>query len=360
MRTGPPRLAILGAGPAGIEAALLAAHFALPFTLYERGAVAQHLQLRGHARLLVPWGRCISPWGLATLCHNEPQADLPNETALLTAREFCQRYLLPLSQQPPLLGQLQLHTSVLRIGRSKQGFRLLLRDSQGGEQVHEADAVLDCTGVYGTPRYLGEGGIPAIGELAVRDQIAWGLEDILGERRALYQDRHILLLGAGLTAASNAIALAELAQQHPSTWVTWVTRSPATTPLKRQMQDPLRERDQILARANHLATRGEGNIEFRPGRILEAVHSKGADAGFCVTFRGENKPLEVDRILANVGYRRDTRLAEALEGDHRNYYVLGMKALNDSYMPWLLTEMLRETFSQLLGRKIELPKTKLA
>ncbi|MFQ3594273.1 MAG: hypothetical protein SNJ82_13920, partial [Gemmataceae bacterium] len=156
-------------------------------------------------------------------------------------------------------------------------------------------------------------------------------------------------------AASNAIALAELAQEHPSTWVTWATRSPATTPLKRQLQDPLRERDQILARANHLATRGEGNIEFRPGRIVEALESKGKDAGYLVHFRGEKTPLEVDRILANVGYRADDRLAEALGQNRTHYYLVGMKALGSAYLPKLLPAMLQEAFSQLLGRKVELP-----
>jgi thioredoxin reductase len=164
-----------------------------------------------------------------------------------------------------------------------------------------------------------------------------------------------LLLGAGLTAAWNAIALAELASAHPSTWVTWVTRNSTSTPLKRQMQDPLRERDQTLARANHLATRGEGNIEFRPGRVLEAIEGKGKDAGYVVRFRGEKEPLEVDRILANVGYRADDRLAEALAGERANYFTLGMKAHGSGYVPRLLPESLRDVFSALLGRKVELP-----
>jgi thioredoxin reductase len=353
-----PRLAILGAGPAGIEAALLAAQHSLPFTVYERGAVGHHLQIRGHARMLTSWGASTTPWGLATLRTNEPKLTLPAESDLLTGREFRERYLLPLAEQAPLHGHLSLQTTVLRVGRGKQGFRLLVRSSDGREQIHEADAVLDCTGIYGNPRYLGEGGIPAIGELSLREQIAWGLEDILGERKPHFQDRHILLLGAGLTAASNAIALAELAREHPGTWVTWATRSPASTPLKRQLVDPMRERDQILSRANSLATRGEGNIEFRPGRLLESVESKGKDAGFLVRFRGEKEPWEVDRILASVGYRADDRLAEALGSDRSQYFVLGMKATGSSYLPRLLPEMLREVFSQLLGRKVDLTTRK--
>ena len=41
--------------------------------------------------------------------------------------------------------------------------------------------MLDCTGTFNTPHRLGDGGIPAIGELAAKQHTAWGLEDVLGE-----------------------------------------------------------------------------------------------------------------------------------------------------------------------------------
>ena len=52
--------------------------------------------------------------------------------------------------------------------RGKQPFRLLVRDDKGKESVEEADVVLDCTGTYGQHRWLGDGGIPALGEIAAR------------------------------------------------------------------------------------------------------------------------------------------------------------------------------------------------
>jgi hypothetical protein len=151
----------------------------------------------------------------------------------------------------------------------------------------------------------------------------------------------------------NVTLLAELAQQHPSTWVTWVTRGVNSTPLKRLVDDPLRERDLLFARANHLATRGEGNIEFRPGRVLERIESKGKDNGYLVHFRGEKEPLEVDRIVANVGYRPDDRLTEALGNERAGYYVLGMKAHGGDYQPRMLLDALRECFGQIVGRKVD-------
>ena len=52
----PPRVAILGAGPVGLEAALYAAALRLPFTVYERGRVGEHLRRWGHVRLFSPFG----------------------------------------------------------------------------------------------------------------------------------------------------------------------------------------------------------------------------------------------------------------------------------------------------------------
>src|SRR5207253_7937892 len=95
----------------------------------------------------------------------------------LTGRELVGAYWGPIAES--LQGHLQTDTLVLQVGRrglhksddpggagrAKQPFRLLLRDKQNRERIEEADVVLDCTGIYGQHRWLGAGGIPAVGEL---------------------------------------------------------------------------------------------------------------------------------------------------------------------------------------------------
>jgi thioredoxin reductase len=361
MARSEPHLAILGAGLAGIEAALWASHLRLRFAVYERGALGQHLYSRGMVRMLTPWSKSVSSLGLESLHTLGATSGLPADLDYLIGREFREIYLVPLCQSPQLQPHLHSQTTVLRIGRCHSGrFRLLLRSGEGQERYEEADFVLDCTGIYGNPRFLGEGGIPALGELALRDQFAWGIEDILGDRKNHYVDRNILLIGSGLTAATNITLLAELARQHPSTWVTWIARGANSTPLKRVVNDPLRERDALFARANQLATRGEGNIEFRPKRTVEHIESHGKDNGYQVHFQGEKTPLEVDRIIANVGYRPDDRLADALGSDRNGYFVLGMKGQAGMILPHQLPDMLRECFAKILGRKVELPRLRRA
>src|SRR5204863_5861675 len=137
------------------------------------------------------------------------------------------------------------------------------------------DVVLDCTGTYGKHRWLGDGGIPALGEISAEGQIAYGLDDVLGERRQHYAGRNVLVVGSGYSAATAVCALAKLAESHPETWVTWLARGPASQPLRRIPGDPLRERDQLALRANNLATRAEGNVRFLNQAMVEAVEPPG-------------------------------------------------------------------------------------
>src|SRR5439155_23203460 len=96
----------------------------------------------------------------------------------------------------------------------RRPFRLLLRDGKGQERIDTADVVLDCTGVYGNPNWLGDGNIPAVGEPAARPQIPHGLEDVLGERREHYAGKSIVLVGDGYSAATPICSLANPAEEH--------------------------------------------------------------------------------------------------------------------------------------------------
>ncbi len=338
-RSDGPRIAILGAGPIGIEAALYAATLGLPVTVYERGRLGEHLHQWGHVRLFSPFAANGTALGLARLRADDPARQLPKGGDLLTGREHLVAYLEPLGKSPLLRDRLRLGTEVLRVSRRgllkeeggaevrrSQPFRLLLRQGNK-ERVEEAEVVLDCTGTYGQPRWLGDGGIPACGERAARPHIAAGLEDILGERRGHYADRTTLVVGAGYSAATTVCNLATLAEKHPATWVIWLARGSATQPIRRIVNDPFRERDQLAVRANNLATRGDGAVEFHPQAVVESIECAGPDRGFKVTARcaGKLRNWDVDRLIANVGSTPDTDLFRELQV-HESYLSLAPMA----------------------------------
>lgn len=331
------RIAVLGAGPIGLEAALQARTLGLSVSLYERGRVGEHLYRWGHVRLFSPFGMNSTPLGRNAIRADNAKHEFPAEDECLTGKEHLATYLEPLARTAPLRDCLRLDSHVRRVSRRGflkedgtpddrrgQPFRLLIQDSKGRERIDEADVVLDCTGTYAQHRWMGDGGIPALGELAAEPRIAYGLEDILGDRRAEYVGKKVLLIGSGYSAATSVCSLAQLGEEHPETWVIWLARGAGSQPIKRVASDPLRERDRLAVRANMLATRPDANVEFHRQTVIEAIEPLSAEKGFRITARsaGTQQTWEVDRVIANVGYSPDTHLYHELQ-IHECYASLG-------------------------------------
>lgn len=335
------RLAIIGAGPIGLEAALYAQQLDFAVTLFERGRIGENLLRWGFVRLFTPFGMNSTPLGRKQLKSKPPADD-----AILTGREHVQQYLQPLADS--LQSAIQTEAHVLKISRRdflksdapgdnarlKSPFRLLVRDKQR-ERIEEADVVLDCTGTYGQHRWAGAGGIPCPGEIQAEPHIAFHLDDIAGDRKNHYAGRSILIVGSGYSAATSAVAVADLGREHPATWGVWIARGTATTPLRRIAGDPLRERDRLAMRANSLATRSDDNVEFHPGVQIDALEFLGADKGFRVSTRTPAGPrvFEVERMVANVGSTPDTNLYRELHiaEDVASLAPIGMaQALEDA------------------------------
>jgi hypothetical protein len=325
-----------------LEAVLYARRLNLPVTVYERGEPGAHLRRWGHVRLFSPFGMNVTRLGRAAVLADDPQHDFPADGDCITGRDHLACYLEPLATCGALRDCLRPAVQVVQVGRrgllkedapgdGKRGgqpFRLLLRQAQGRETVEEADVVLDCTGTYGQHRRLGEGGIAAPGEGAAEAHIAFGLPDVLGADEADYVGRSALVVGGGYSAATTVCGLAALAAKDPATWVLWLARGASSQPIRRIANDPLKERDRLAVRANTLATRGEGNVEFHPQSVIEAIEWRGAERGFRVTARCGGKPRawEVERVVANVGYTPDASIYRELQV-HECYASLGPMAL---------------------------------
>ena len=171
------RLAIIGAGPIGLEAGLAAAERKLDFAIYESADTAGgHVRRWGHVRAFTPWDMNVSERARAALGPAAPAGD-----ELPTGDDLAERLIEPLAAGAPLSGRLRLGTRVRAVGRegllkheaigsddrAARPFRLLLTRPDGSEAIEHADAVIDCSGTYGNPNRLGDGGIDAPGESAL-------------------------------------------------------------------------------------------------------------------------------------------------------------------------------------------------
>lgn len=328
----PARIAILGAGPMGVEAALYARFLGYDVDLYEQHDVAANVLRWGHVRMFSPFSWNSSSLGLAALAAQDPDYRPPDADALLTGREWVMRYIRPLASTDLLVDHVHTQTEVLAISkggllkgeyvgasqREEAFFRLLLR-KDGKESIAAADVVIDCTGVYSHPNWLGDGGMPAIGEIACRSTIEYGIPDVLGRDRAKYETGHTLLIGAGYSGATSAVAFRDLLETSSKASLTWLTRrSPSDDPLIRIPADALIERDRLAAEANRLAKHSPPRFRYLSGVSLVRImpSSDPADA-WTVTIQrhddGGEEEVVCNRVVANVGYRPNIQLFSELQ-----------------------------------------------
>jgi hypothetical protein len=344
------RVAIIGAGPIGIEAALYAATLGHDVVVYDRGDLAQAVQSWGHVTLFSPWRMNTSPLGRAYLGQaGLSPVDSPADWERCPrGSDLFARYLLPLSQTPLLQGRLRLHQRVVAVGRpwllkgeqiakasrAEGGFQLLLQaeDASSGqplgspaaiaESVGHADVVLDCSGTYFQPNPIGAGGLPAIGERALADRILRQVPDILGRTRARFAGRRVLVIGGGHSAATAAVHLGELLSQ--GTQVIWAQREPAPLPFPAAVsdgEDPLLERRQLHLAANRLVE--QAAIRYLAGTMVSSLQPL-ADGAILVTLvrgaagsaagdAGAAIQVIVDEVLGLTGYSPDRSIYEQLQ-----------------------------------------------
>lgn len=193
-----------------------------------------------------------------------------------TGDELHQQLLEPLAATSALAGRIRLRHRVRSIARGgllkheeigtpargRAPFRLLL-DTPDGEQMRHADAVLDCTGTYANPNWLGDGGIPALGESRLDACVIRTLPRLGDPRR--WRGR-VLLVGAGKSAQTAAYALAEL----PDTYLEWVIRSPHPD-WGEVPDDTLPARQALVDRARRLAAGTHDRVRVHTATTVAAL-----------------------------------------------------------------------------------------
>jgi cation diffusion facilitator CzcD-associated flavoprotein CzcO len=327
-----PRIAVVGAGPIGLEAALAASACGHELTVYESAAtVGGHVRDWGHVRTFTPWSMNVSPRMRAAL------PDAPDGDALPSGTRLADELLEPIAALPQLAGRIQLRTRVLAIGRegllkheavgdphrASRPFRLLIARPDGSEAIAHADVVIDASGTYANPNRLGDGGIDAINERAFEDRIVRFLP-ALERQAAAWAGKTILLTGSGHSAQTAVRRLAAFARDAPGTRVVWAVR-------RRDPDwgavdgDPLPERASLNAAAARLARGASDAVTLRAGSVTEALRAR--DGRIVVTLRnGEPAEVEVDRILALNGGVGDHALYRQLQV-HECYATSGPMSL---------------------------------
>ncbi|TMQ70090.1 MAG: flavoprotein, partial [Candidatus Eisenbacteria bacterium] len=281
-------LAVFGAGPIGLEAALAAIERGFDVHLFERGEVGAHPIAWGHVRMFTPWRMNLGPRSAALL--ERAGWTRPDPESYPTGAELARRYLEPLARLPQLENRLHLSTQVVHVSRrgllkgdsigsptrKEHPFRVLVRDVGGRESHLHAYAVIDATGVYGQPNWAGDGGIPGRRELYLAPQMSYRIDDVLDLRRARHAGKRTIVIGGGASAATTVCDLARLAAEAPGTSVLWVTRKPADALYPPIQDDPLAERVALYARARALARGEDAAVSHVGGAVVEGFEFNSA------------------------------------------------------------------------------------
>ena len=119
---------------------------------------------------------------------------------------------------------------VVDAGRDSEPLSIHLRRRDGTEDRMFAQAVVDASGTWGTPNPLGGEGLPALGEGAVGTAIRYRVPDLDDPAvRAQFAGTHTVIAGSGHSALTAIVALSGLAEQAPSTRITWAVRGGSAT-----------------------------------------------------------------------------------------------------------------------------------
>ena len=321
----PLEIAIIGAGPIGLEAAIYASALGHRPTVYERFEAGANIRRWGFLRLFSPWKLNTSPLGLAAL---EAQGlPIPQMEEYPGGGEYCDRYLAPLAAA--LGGRVKTGYEILAISRAgllkteaigdperaRRPFELLVRSGEGRLETAQAQVVIDASGVYQNHGSLGSGGLPAPGEKEFSEKIAYHIPDVLGDDRPLYEGQSTLLVGAGYSAATIIDSFIELMKTAPGTRLTWARRDTRPEPLPRHEDDPLPQRDRLAETANLFAQSPPEDCEVLTGVATSRIEE--SQGRLEIELRGETpaerRTLEMDRIISMTGYRPDTNIHRELQ-----------------------------------------------
>jgi thioredoxin reductase len=308
-------IVVIGAGPVGLAAAAHLAERDLDFVVLEAGEQAGASVAKwGHVRVFSPWRYNIDAAARRLL-----EADgwsAPDAEWLPTGAELIDDYLAPLAK---LFGdRVRLGAKVSAISRlgydrvrtaGREAAPFLIRLTDGGE-LH-ARAVIDASGTYATPSVLGASGLPAHGESDAADLVDHALPDVLGADRDRYAGKHVLVVGAGHSAATTLLALAQL-EDTPITWA--IRAGNAGRAYGGGEADALPARGALGTRLHaHVES---GRIRLVTGFFTHAIERDGEQAR--VISRdpsGAEQTITAERIVAATGYRPDHAIAGELRLD---------------------------------------------
>lgn len=301
---------VVGAGPVGLAAAAHLLDGGLEPLVLEAGQRAgSYVRQWNHVRLFSRWAEVIDPVAEKLLAPTGWTS--PDPDTYPTGQGWARRYLQPLAD---VLGErVRFGAQVVGVarrgrdrvvdaGRETEPLTVHVQTAAGEERIL-ARAVIDASGTWASPNPLGADGLPAVGERAAADRIAYQVPDLADPAvRARYAGKRIAVAGSGHSALTALVAFAEHTETEPGTHVDWLLR-------RGQVGDTFGggEADQLPARGalgrRAAAAVEAGHITTVTGFRTGAVEQTGD--GLVLESLDGRRLAPVDEVVVLTGFRPD-------------------------------------------------------
>lgn len=306
-------VAIIGAGPIGLAAAANLAQRGIGFVVFEAGSEpASAVREWGHTRLFSPWKHLVDPAARRLL--EATGWSLPSDDVVPTGAQLIEQYVEPLSRVPAIAPHIRFGVRVTDVaregmdrtrsrGRASTPFVVRVRDASGEAREVTARAVIDASGTWQSPNTLGSNGLELLGLTDVADLVTGALPDVLGRDKARFAGKHVVVVGAGHSAANTLLGLVALSDNEPETRVTWVIRNAHAARVSSSADDELADRARVGSRVDQAVR--DGRIEVVDG--FEIIRAQRVD-GRARLFgrRGDRvETVDTDVVVNATGFRPD-------------------------------------------------------
>ena len=315
---------IIGAGPVGLAAAAHVREWGLTALVLEAGdTVAAAIREWGHTRLFSPWRYNIDAAARRLLEATGWQE--PDLEELPTGHELVDEYLAPLAAA---LGDV-VRTGVRVVAVSRQDmdktrghnrattpFLVRVARTDGSYDDVPARNVLDASGTWAQHNPLGRSGLPAPGETeaAASGLITQPLPAVTGADRERFAGRHVLVIGAGHSAANTLLDLAELAQDDPETRISWAVRSADVSRVYGgEDRDELAARGALGSRLRALVE--SGVVDVHTSFTITGFEAAGGRLRVLANGTTGSEELTVDLLVPATGFRPDLSMLTELRLD---------------------------------------------